>query len=129
MPGETDLDAILGALTVSVRPGTFVYVGAESAPDLEDVEAMVREREGAGYVLAASVADRLRVDPEPSFAWLTIDVETSLEGVGLTAVLSTALADAGIACNVIAGLRHAHLLVPADRVDDAMDALTALRTP
>jgi uncharacterized protein len=49
------------------------------------------------------------------------------EDEGLTVVLPRALADAGISCNVLAGLRHDHLLVPADRADEAIENLCALR--
>ncbi|MFM8747512.1 MAG: hypothetical protein ACKOED_12755 [Aestuariivirga sp.] len=36
------------------------------------------------------------------------------------------LADAGIACNVVAALRHDHLFVPAGRADEAQAILQAL---
>jgi len=44
----------------------------------------------------------------------------------LTAAVSTALTRAGISCNVVAGHYHDHLLVPLDRVDDALIALSDL---
>ena len=43
-----------------------------------------------------------------------------------SAAVSTALADAGVSCNVIAGYFHDHLLVPADRMADALAALAAV---
>ena len=46
--------------------------------------------------------------------------------VGLTAAVSTALARAGIACNMLAGFHHDHLLVPLNRLDDALDVLDTL---
>ncbi len=60
------------------------------------------------------------------FAWITLTVHSSLEAVGLTAAVANTLASAGIACNVLAGFHHDHLLVPIDRVDDAMAALSRL---
>jgi hypothetical protein len=59
-------------------------------------------------------------------AWLTLTVDSSLEAVGLTAAFSAALAEAGIPANLLAGLRHDHILVPADRADDAVAPLRAL---
>ncbi|MDX2193026.1 MAG: hypothetical protein NW201_06710 [Gemmatimonadales bacterium] len=35
--------------------------------------------------------------------------------------------EAGIRCNVVAGTRHDHLFVPADRATDAMEVLRALQ--
>ena len=45
---------------------------------------------------------------------------------GLTALFSRILADAGISCNVIAGLAHDHLFVGWDQ---GARALTLLRDP
>ena len=56
-------------------------------------------------------------------AWLSLTVQSSLEAVGLTAAFSKVLGDAGIPCNVLAGYHHDHLLVPIDRVDDAIAVL------
>lgn len=60
-------------------------------------------------------------------AWLTLDVHSSLEAVGLTAVVARALADEGIPCNVLAGYYHDHLLVPALRAEDAIRCIYGLR--
>ena len=60
------------------------------------------------------------------WAWITLGVTSDLTAVGLTAVVSTALADAGLSCNVIAGLRHDHLLVPHDEAERAMGVLRDL---
>lgn len=46
--------------------------------------------------------------------------------MGLTAAVATALADDGIACNVVAGYHHDHLFVPAARAADAMESLVRL---
>lgn len=84
--------------------------------------ALIREDEAATVVIEA-------LDPEPGgplFARITLQVHSDLEGVGLTAAVSAALADAGIACNVIAGYHHDHLFVPWDRRDEATAILQRL---
>nr|WP_269151213.1 ACT domain-containing protein [Spelaeicoccus albus] len=58
--------------------------------------------------------------------WITLQVHSALDAVGLTAAVSTALATAEISCNVIAGNYHDHLLVPIDRLDDALGVLREL---
>lgn len=50
-------------------------------------------------------------------------MHSALAAVGLTAVVSAALAQAGISCNVIAGYHHDHLLVPLDSVEEALTIL------
>lgn len=82
-----------------------------------DVFALIREHEG----LTAIVPDE-----QGGFARITLMVHSALEGVGLTAAVSGALADAGIACNVVAGFHHDHLFVPWDRRDEALDVLQRL---
>jgi hypothetical protein len=122
-----DLAEILAALTVSRRDGVFVMCTVDDLPDA-DLEAVLFEDEGITIVLPLAQAEELRLTWGFEAAWLTIDVLTALDGVGLTAAVSHALADAGIACNVLAGFHHDHILVPVDAADRAMDAITALRT-
>ncbi|MFT5564932.1 MAG: hypothetical protein ACI970_001669 [Myxococcota bacterium] len=122
-----DLAEILAALTVSRRDGVFVMCTVDDLPDA-DLEAVLFEDEGITIVLPLAQAEELRLTWGFEAAWLTIDVLTALDGVGLTAAVSRALADAGIACNVLAGFHHDHILVPVDAADRAMDAITALRT-
>jgi hypothetical protein len=131
MAGETDLDAILRSLAVRRRPGTFVFV-TRSAPDERlgrVAHAVVREDEALTYVVDRDDLTADTEGPRPAMAWLIVDVHTSLEGVGLTARLSGALARAGIACNVLAGAFHDHLLVPTARAAEAEQVLAALRRP
>ncbi len=104
------------------RPGEFVF--AEGG---EPAEATVREDEGLTVVLRRERADELGLAYDYVAAWITLRVDSTLEQVGLTALFSRALADAGISCNVLAGLRHDHLLVPADRADEALEVLRGLR--
>jgi hypothetical protein len=104
------------------RAGEFVFVeGGEPA------EATVREDEGLTVVLRRERADELGLPYEFVAAWITLRVDSTLEQVGLTALFSRALADAGISCNVLAGLRHDHLLVPAERAEEAIGLLHGLR--
>jgi len=48
------------------------------------------------------------------------------DAIGVTAWFAQALAAAGIACNVIAGVHHDHLFVPIERAQAAVDVLCAL---
>lgn len=105
------------------RPGEFVFVSGG-----EPAEATVREDEGLTVVLRRERADELGLPYDYVAAWITLRVDSTLEQVGLTALFSRALADAGISCNVLAGLHHDHLLVPAERADEAIELLRGLRS-
>ena len=127
MPGLTDLTEMLRTLTVTRRPETYTFVSLAEAPPLSDgVAAVIEEPEGPTIVASVerAAAEGWPIDFEA--AWLTLDVHSALEAVGLTAAFSAALADAGIPCNVLAGFHHDHLLVPVERADDALRALGTL---
>lgn len=125
MAGLTNLHEILGALRPSVRQGSFVYVTSPTPPEV-DAHARIVEDEGVTLVLDQAVADDHGLEYEGVFGWITLQAHTSLEAVGITAAVSTALARVGISCNVLAGFYHDHLLVPVDHVDEAVDVLGGL---
>jgi uncharacterized protein len=121
-----DLDDLLAELTVSQRPGSWCMVSGVALSEDIPVAAMVTENEGTTAVI--STADALRLDLEPGFvaAWLTLNVKSALDAVGLTAAVSGALAVDGIPCNLLAGYHHDHLLVPIERAERAIAILNAL---
>ena len=58
--------------------------------------------------------------------WITLTIHSSLEAVGLTAAVSSALTEANISCNVVAAYYHDHIFVPIADADRAMNVLLAL---
>jgi hypothetical protein len=126
-PGETDLVKMLATLDVERRPGVFTYVAVEVPTPglLAAAHALVNEGNLTTIVLPVEAAERAGRPVEVRLAWLSLAVQSSLDAVGLTAAVSARLAEAGIACNVLAGYHHDHVLVPVDRVDEATALLTA----
>jgi hypothetical protein len=126
-PGETDLEKMLRTLSVERRPGVFTYlaVGGPSEALLDVARATVDEGDLTTVVLPVEAAERAGHTVIVRLAWLTLTVQSSVEAVGLTAAVSSRLTDVGISCNVLAGYHHDHLLVPVERVDEAIVALTA----
>jgi hypothetical protein len=108
--------------TVVRRPGTFVYVSRSSA--VTGAVATIDETEGVTSVVERAVAERLGLTWSFEAAWLTVEAQTSLEAIGITAALATALAEVNIPCNVLAGFHHDHLLVPIEQADAAIAALS-----
>ncbi len=133
MSGKTDLRAMLQSISVSVRPDRYTVLtirNDEQTPSLgHGVAAVIEESEG---ITVVATLDRARREGWPEdfvAAWLTIDVRSSLEAVGLTAAFSRALGRAGIACNIIAAFHHDHILVPHDKSEAAVEVIEALATP
>ena len=121
-----DLDELLAQLTVTQRLGSWCMVSGVTLTEDVSVAAMITENEGTTAVI--STVDALQLDLEPEFvaAWLTLNVNSALDAVGLTAAVSSALAADGIPCNVLAGYHHDHLLVPIERAERAIAILSAL---
>jgi hypothetical protein len=122
-----DLDDLLANLSVRQRPGRWCMLSGSSTPADVTVLATVVEDEGVTSVIALSDAERLGARPDFVAAWLTLEVRSALDAVGLTAAVAGALAADGIACNVMAGYHHDHLLVPFDKAQRAVALLDALR--
>jgi hypothetical protein len=122
MPGGpvSDLSGMLAGMmpVPDDRAYAFVVLGAgDEVP--ANAFALIREVEGTTAILAAEDADA-------RFARITLTVHSDLEGVGLTASVSSALAAKGVACNVVAGFHHDHLFVPWERRVEALGILQAL---
>ncbi|HUS42458.1 MAG TPA: ACT domain-containing protein [Ilumatobacteraceae bacterium] len=126
-PGETDLELMLATLAVQRRPGVFTYIAVEvPTPGLiASAHAVIKEGRLTTIVLPVDAAERAGQKITGQFAWLTLTVQSSLDAVGLTAAVSESLTAIDVSCNVLAGYHHDHLLIPLDRVDDAIAALTA----
>lgn len=125
---ETDLNKLLSGLEPRLNEGEFVFCFLSPESEFPEDECLgwFHEREGRTVVLSKSEAVRRDLKFEATFAWITLDVHSSLEAVGLTAAVSSALADKGIVCNVIAAFHHDHLLVPVSQSKHAMEILNRL---
>ena len=116
---------MLASLAIERRDETFTFVPVAGAVALgAGVAALISEAEGTTAVVTVAEAERRGWPVGFRAAWLTVSVHSALEAVGLTAALAAALAARGIPCNVLAGYHHDHLLVPHDRADEAIAALS-----
>jgi predicted N-acetyltransferase YhbS len=127
MTGEMNLPALLAALHPVLRDGEYVYVLWPHGRPLEPgIQAAVREAEGLTVVLPRETADSLGLAYDFVAAWITLEVHSALEAVGLTAAVGKVLTDARISCNVLAGFHHDHLLVPVADAPRALEVLNEL---
>ena len=104
----------------------FMVITPDTAPQaLGAAIGTFREDEGVTAIVPEPVAREL-AEEGPAFARITLMVYSSLEGAGLTAAVARALADAGIACNMVAAFHHDHAFVPAERGEEALALLADL---
>ncbi|UAB79651.1 ACT domain-containing protein [Erythrobacter sp. SCSIO 43205] len=114
---------MLAGMQPELDDRSFIFVCASETPEglPANAFALIQEEEGKTLVLPAQSKGE-----EGEFARITLQVHSDLEGIGLTAAVSTALAKAGIACNVIAAFHHDHLFVPWKRRKEALHVLQKL---
>lgn len=124
-----DLATLLASLEPERNDGVFVFASIASgvAPPGVAPVATMAEDEGLTVVVREDEAARAGLTVLFRAAWITLRVQSDLAAVGLTAAFARALADAGVSCNVIAGVHHDHLFVPFDLADEAMAALRHLQ--
>lgn len=130
MSGITDLDRLLAGMKPSLSPEEFVYCTLPGGR-LEDVLhlapiGLFNEAEGLTLILTTDVARAAEMPASLPMRRITLTVHSSLEAVGLTAAIATALTREGISANVVAGYYHDHIFVSSADAARAMAALTAL---
>jgi uncharacterized protein len=113
---------MIAGMSPDLRPGAFVFVTGADAAMIPRAIAIFREAEGLSLVLPAEDAP----EAGPRMRLITLQVNSSLEGVGLTAAVASALADRGIPANVVAAFHHDHVFVPERQAEDALKVLGAL---
>lgn len=132
-PGQPvrDARAMIAAMEPALDPATYRFCTcadpARAAEAAARALATFREDEGLSLVLEVAEARDMGFPDGPAMRRITLTVHSALDGVGLTAAVSEALAARGIACNVVAAFHHDHLFVPEIHADEAMEALSALQ--
>ncbi|MFP3495907.1 ACT domain-containing protein [Pseudomonas sp. SIMBA_059] len=126
MAGETALATLLRSMSPQLHEGDYVFctLPDRRIPEGCEVIGSFREQEGLTLILERQQAQQAGLAFEYVAAWITLNVHSALEAVGLTAAFAGALGKAGISCNVIAGYYHDHLFVGRA---DAERALRVLR--
>ena len=129
MSAVAELDQLLRSLEPVRHPGSYVFASLHHGQSIDSsqIVACIREREGMSVVVHSDVARQQGLAPLFVCAWITLNVHSDLQAVGLTAAFSSALGAAGIACNVVAGGFHDHVFVPLQQADAAMDVLRCLQ--
>jgi uncharacterized protein len=124
----SDLTALLKNLAPQLSEERWVFCVAHRVPEaLTRAPLMTfREEEGLTLVLPEADAASLGLMASAVYRQITLGVYTDLDAVGLTAAVSSTLAEAGISCNVVAAFHHDHLFVPEKDAQRALELLNRL---
>lgn len=131
MQAETDITKLLKTMSPKLNEGEYVFCTVPITQTIDSIKIIgsFKEKEGLTVILDKNVADSLNLNYTYIAAWITLTVHSSLEAVGLTAAFSTALAKAGISCNVIAAYYHDHIFVAKHDAEKAMQLLEQFSNP
>jgi hypothetical protein len=111
--GENDLNKLIKGLSPILNDGEYVFTSIRDSELLNTSEVIctLKEKEGLTLILERSRADQLGLKYNFIASWITLEVHSSLNAVGLTSLVTTELANNEISCNVIAGYYHDHIFV------------------
>ncbi|AXI54133.1 hypothetical protein C1J05_06200 [Sulfitobacter sp. JL08] len=122
---------MISGMTPVLQPGNFVFVTTQDPALVTTLFphaiATVKEDEGMSMVIPVELAKKSNLNADHPMRCITLNVYSSLEGIGLTAAVSAALGDNGIPCNMVAAFHHDHVFLPAELCDQAMMTLIALQ--
>lgn len=124
MKPVSETNAMIAGMRPELQPGVFAFVIWPTQKEWpENTRASCVEAEGLSLIVPIEVAPSDAV----SMRCITLQVHSSLEGVGLTAAVSAALAQYNIPTNMVAGYHHDHVYVPCDMADEALAILINLQ--
>ncbi len=119
-----ETNAMIAGMRPEIQRDEFAFVvWPQNKPWPEGTRASCIETEGLSLIVPIASA------PSDAIAMrcITLQIHSSLEGVGLTAAVSDALAKSGIPANMVAGYHHDHVYVPANLAEQSMDVLMRLQ--
>lgn len=118
MSGETNLTTLIRNMSPVLQTGEFVFSTVKNTDHIprEDSIGEFKEPEGVTIIIDRKKAEHLNLSYEYIASWITLEIHSSLDAVGLTAIFSAELAKHKISCNVIAGYYHDHIFV--DKKDE-----------
>jgi len=123
---------MISGMTPVLQTGEFVFVTTNDAALttqlINSAIATFREKEGLSILVPIANAQEYGQNTDLPMQCITLNVFSSLEGVGLTAAVATALSCHNIPCNMIAAYHHDHVFVPSALSARAMEVLEALQS-
>jgi hypothetical protein len=128
MAGEKNISKLITSMNPVLNPGDYVFstINDLSKVSRDEILYEFKEAEGTTIVIEKTKADKLNIDYSYVAAWITLQVLSSLEAVGLTAIFSGELAKNNISCNVVAAYHHDHIFVHKNDANKAIKVLKEL---
>ncbi|MFT6935769.1 MAG: hypothetical protein ACJA1N_000061 [Saprospiraceae bacterium] len=126
--GVTDLSKLIANMEPILNDGEYVFASVSNIELIPRTITIceIKEREGVTVVVSKENAEQLGLVFEFVAAWITLNIHSSLEAVGLTAAFASELGKHNISCNVVAGYYHDHIFVDIKDKDKALKVLWSM---
>lgn len=121
-----DLETILAVLDPRLNAGRFAVVSVTERPEGAHPFMTIMEPEGLTMLITVEEAEQLGLDFEMPLSWITLGAVRAIGALGLVPAVTTALAQANIACVAGVGRWHTHLFVPEVDSERALKVLQRL---
>ena len=117
------------SLKPHLNPGEYVFVLTDNIYGINEEDILCSFKEDGKYslILKKEFANKHGMSYDFIAAWISLELYSSLDSVGLTYIFSKALSANNISCNVIAGYNHDHIFVNYKDKDLAFDILNKLK--
>ena len=111
---------------VILNKGEYVFCSIIDINKISMNNIICSFKESEGYSIIISKEEAIKNNLQFYFvaAWITLEIDSTLDSVGLTSAFSKKLSKAGISCNVIAAYHHDHIFVPYIDKHKAMKILS-----
>jgi len=109
--------------------GEYVFCTASNIEKIDNINILgtFREKEGTTLIITKEYSDLMELTFTSIMSWISLEIHSSLEAVGLTAAFSKLLAENNIACNVVAGYYHDHIFVLKKDAEKAIHLLRSYK--
>lgn len=131
MQGIKDLNQLIANLEPVLDEREFVFC---TFPVMEwnqvgvwEPIGLFQEKEGITLIVTREKAVENNIDAQSVYRLISLNVHSSLEAVGLTAIISAKLTEKNISANVVAAYYHDHIFVPANKAEQAIEAILELQ--
>ena len=116
-------------LKPKLNKGEYVFVLIDNIDGINEKDILCSFKEDDKYsiILKKEFANKYGMSYDFVAAWISLDLYSSLDTVGLTSMFSKALSDNNISCNVIAGYNHDHIFVNYKDKELAFEILNKLK--
>ena len=111
---------------VILNSGEYVFCFIEDIDkiSMNNITCSFKESEGYSIIISKEKAIKNNLPFYFVSAWITLEIDSTLDSVGLTSAFSKKLTKAGISCNVVAAYHHDHIFVPYSERLKAMKILS-----